>query len=248
MTDRTASTGPASSGPASTGPVVAVVRIPTPRLAPRRLVRRKMRATIDQYAAIAGLAFKAYAFEQESGDYGGVYSWTDREAAEAWFDQVWFERVRRERGSEPSVRFFDAPRSIDNTPGGTKAAEGGHVVTLVEIPLPEGVTEELLLAGFEAAEPSYREAPGLLRKHFIHTAPGRTAPRAAGTVPGSPRGATFGGVYLWADEASARRWFDAAWHERVRSRYGADGRIEWFDAPILLPTRVAAERPLAQSA
>jgi hypothetical protein len=203
-------------------PVVVVVRIPTPRFALRRFVHRRMRATTDLYGAVPGLRFKAYTVERASRDYGGVYSWTHRAAAAAWFDAAWFERVRRERGSEPWVRTFAAPRSIDNVPGGTPAADGaGHVVTVVEIPLPTWATDELLLAGFADAEPTYRTVPGLLRKSFVRSDHG-----------------TFGGVYLWRDQAAATAWFDTAWRERVRSRFGADGSIEWFDAPILLPSRL----------
>jgi hypothetical protein len=80
------------------------------------------------------------------------------------------------------------------------------------------VTRAQLVDAFEQAVPTYRAVPGLLRKQFTL----------------SDRG-TFGGVYLWKDEASARAWFDAAWQARVRQTYGRDAKIEWFDTPILLP-------------
>ncbi len=226
MNDRTdpTTTDPRTTDTAGRDPVVVVVRIPKPRFAPQWLVRRKMRATTDLYGAVPGLTFKAYTFEQGSGDYGGAYSWADRQAAATWFDDAWFERVRRERGSEPSVRTFASLRSIDNVPGGSRAADGaGNVVTLVQIPLPDWGTDELLLQGIDAAEPTYRQVPGLLRKHFISSDHG-----------------TFGGVYLWRNQAAATAWFDAAWRERVRKRFGAEGAIEWFDAPILLPSRLPA--------
>jgi heme-degrading monooxygenase HmoA len=198
---------------------IVIVRIAVPRFAPRWLVRRKMRATTGLYSSIPGLSFKLFTFERTSGDFGGIYTWRDREAARAWFDEAWFERVRRERGSEPFVRLFDAPVSIDNVPGGTPMSSGGgQVATLVEIPVPDGVTRELVIAGFAAAEPTYRSVPGLLRKHFVL----------------SERG-TFGGVYLWDSAASAQAWFDEAWRTRVRERSGADPVVEWFDVPIVLP-------------
>jgi len=203
-------------------PVVVIVRIPTPRLAPGWLVRRKMRATIDTYAHIPGLAFKIFTIEMASGDFGGIYYWTDRGAAESWFDEAWFERVRRERGSEPNVRILRAPLSIDNVAGGTPfSTDRRRVATLVEIPIPQGVTDDLLHAGFAAAQAEYREVPGLLRKYFI--------------INGDK--GTFGGVYLWDRQASANAWFDAAWVSRVKERYGNPAVIENFTAPIVLPTR-----------
>lgn len=201
-------------------PVVVIVRIPTPRFAPKWLVRRKMKETIDLYRSLPGLAYKVFTFEAESGDFGGAYYWKSHAEANAWFNDEWFDRVRRERGSEPYVRVFSAPLTIDNVDGGTPAAQGGrHIVTLVEIPIPNGVTNDLLHAGFAGAEAEYRAVPGLLRKHFIISDK-----------------ATFGGVYLWDNTASADAWFNDVWRARVLERYGAPAVIERFDAPILLPS------------
>jgi heme-degrading monooxygenase HmoA len=201
--------------------VVVIVRVPKPWYAPRFVVTGKMRDAIPEYARLPGLAFKAFSFERSSGDYGGIYYWRDRASAQAWFNTAWFERVKRERGNDAYVRFLDAPVSLDNTPGGTMAStDGATVATLVEIPIPKGVTREQLSSGLIAAVPQYQKVPGLLRKHFTISEPG-----------------SFGGVYLWKDEASARAWFNEAWHERVTRTYGQDATIEWFDTPILLPTQ-----------
>ena len=201
--------------------IVAIVRVPVPRFAPKWLVRRKMRATIDLYSSIPGLEFKLFTFEKDSGDFGGIYTWRDRGSADEWFNPEWFERVRRERGSEADVRFFEAPVSIDNVTGGVPASTGGrHVATLVQIPIPPGVTNDLVRAGFAGAEETYRNVKGLLRKNFII----------------GERG-TFGGVYLWDSMASARTWFDDQWRQRVVDTYGNPPAVEWFEAPIVLPSR-----------
>ncbi len=205
----------------ATDTTLVIVRVPKPWYAPRALIKSKMLDTRAQYAALDGLLVKAYSFEQTSGDFGGVYQWRDRAAAEAWFNPGWFERVRRERGVEGQVRFFDALLTLDNTPGGLASDDAStSAVTLVEIPVPAGVTRDRLRQGFAAAVPEYQQAPGLLRKHF--------------TV--SQDGQRFGGIYLWRDEAAARAWFNEAWHARVIKTYGQDGMIEWFDTPILLKT------------
>jgi heme-degrading monooxygenase HmoA len=228
-----AATGAAVPPDAGATPVVAVVRVAKPWYAPRAAVAGKMRDTTAQYAQLPGLAFKAYSFERQSGDYGGLYYWHDAATARAWFNDAWFERVKRERGVEGRVAMFDAPLSIDNTPGGTRADSDSNnaVATLVLIATPAGVGRAQIEAEFVKAVPTYRAVPGLLRKHFI-VADG---------------GARFGGLYLWRDEASARAWFNAAWHERVRSSYGQPAAIDWFDTPILLPTRDAANLPAASA-
>ena len=201
--------------------IVVIVRIPVPKLAPKWLVRRKMKATIDLYSSIPGLEFKLFTFERDSGDFGGIYTWQDRSSAAEWFNPEWFARVKRERGSEAYVRFFDAPLSIDNVEGGVPGSVGGpHVATLVQIPIPPGITNDLVLSGFADAEETYRKVRGLLRKNFIIGEQG-----------------TFGGVYLWDSMASAQAWFDDEWRQRVNDTYGNPPTVEWFEVPIVLPSR-----------
>jgi hypothetical protein len=116
---------------------------------------------------------------------------------------------------------FDVPVVIDNTPGGTPAdAESAAVATLVEIQIPAGLSTEQIIKGFREAVPTYQKVPGLLRKYFATSEQG-----------------TFGGIYLWKDEASANAWFNKAWMERVRNTYGQPAKIEWFETPILTPSK-----------
>jgi heme-degrading monooxygenase HmoA len=207
-------------------PVVAVVRVPKPWYAPRALVVSRMRDTIPDYDKVPGLLFKAYSLERDSGEFGGLYFWRSREQAQAWFNPAWFERVRKERGAEGSVRFFSAVATLDNTPGGTgRGHEGSAVGTVVEIAVPAGVSRDRMVAALKAAVPEYQQVPGLLRKHFTLSDTG-----------------TFGGVYLWQDEASARAWFSPAWQERVQRTHGQAAKIEWFQTPILLPSADADNR------
>ncbi len=202
--------------------VVAIVRVPKPPSAPRAAVESRMRDTVEQYAHLPGLMFKAYSFERASGDYGGVYQWQDRASAQAWFNEAWHQRVRQERGQDGAVTMFDAVATIDNTPGGTaEDTSSAAVVTVLQLPWPAGATRERLTAGLQAAVPEYRAVPGLMRKHFIL----------------SDEAHTFGGVYLWKDEASARAWFTPERLAKTQSRYGADPAMQWYDTPILLPHR-----------
>ena len=206
--------------------VVAIVTVVKPWYAPSFLVVNKMRDTQTQYATLPGLAYKIYSVTQADSQFGGIYLWRDRTAAQGWFSPAWFERVRKERGVEGTVRMFDAPVILDNTPGGTPSNErSDSVATLVTIPIPLGIAREKLVAEFNAAVPTYQRVPGLLRKYFIITDDGK-----------------FGGVYLWDKQASGNQWFNESWQQRVRQTYGAAATLEWFNTPILLPTQTTAAK------
>lgn len=99
--------------------VLAVVEVPKPGYVPRFMVTRKMRETIPQYTSIPGLAFKAYAINRDGSAYGGLYLWDSLGEARAWFSPDWFERVRRERGVDATVRMFQVISVVDTVPDGT---------------------------------------------------------------------------------------------------------------------------------
>lgn len=206
--------------------VAAIVKVPKPWYAPRAVVIGRMRDTLPQYEALPGLAFKAYSLAQTDGQYGGIYLWKDLAAARAQFSPGWFERVEKERGYKGEVRLFEVPVAIDNVVGGTaRSLDSPAVATLVTIAAPAGVTRAQVVQEFNAAVPIYRTVGGLMRKYFVLTSDGR-----------------FGGIYLWQDAASAQAWFNEAWKARVLKIYGSTASIEWFDTPILLPSRLAENK------
>jgi heme-degrading monooxygenase HmoA len=82
------------------------------------------------------------------------------------------------------------------------------VIAIVRIPIPWWAPRFLVRRRFAQAVPEYARAPGLLRKAFTISDDGR-----------------FGGVYTWRSRRHAEAWFDAAWHARVRSRYGVDADL-----------------------
>ncbi len=207
-------------------PVIAVVKVPKPWYAPRALVVSKMRETVPEYEKLPGLSFKMFSLAQSDGQFGGIYFWRNQASAAAWFDAAWFARVKKERGHEAELRYFEALLSLDNSPSAGSADDGRSVATLVLLPAPAGMTRQRLLDEFRAAVPGYQKIPGLMRKHFVATDIGQP-------------GARFGGLYLWRDQASADQWFNAPWRERVRSAYGLDANLEWFDTPILAPSKLA---------
>jgi hypothetical protein len=85
------------------------------------------------------------------------------------------------------------------------------VVTFPAAALPAEALRRLL----EDAAPRYLVTPGLRRKYFLH-APG-----------------LGGGAYEWASRADAERFYDAAWHARMRVAAGAPPRIEWFEVAAI---------------
>jgi hypothetical protein len=197
------------------GPVVVIVKVPTPWYAPRWLVERKMRQALPQYRQVPGLSFKIFSFARPEGEFGGIYLWQDRARAQAWFDPAWYARVRDERGVEPEVRMFDASGLFDRTAGETLETVEGAVATLTTVAKREGNAGALV-------DP---RTPGLLRGYAIDAGKGRR-----------------GEMLLWRSEAAATRALDAAWQRRQQSLYGSAPTIEWFDAPILLPSAIAANR------
>jgi hypothetical protein len=185
-----------------------------------------MRATIPQYESLDGLSYKAFSIEQNSGKFGGVYYWRDRQTANAWYNPEWVERVTRERGAAPEVMIVDAPVALDNTPDGETASDDfDGVATLVTIPIPDAISRDKLVEKFKEAAPTYQKIDGLMRKYFIITDDGK-----------------FGGVYLWRDQASADAWFTPAWAEQVKNLFGRAATLEWFDIPVLTPTKLQNNR------
>lgn len=45
---------------------------------------------------------------------GGVYEWESLEAAKAFYDETWFERLRNVYGAQPELQFFDLHAIVDN--------------------------------------------------------------------------------------------------------------------------------------
>lgn len=199
--------------PAQT-PVLAVVQVPKPWYAPRRLVVARMRDTLAQYTALPGLAFKAYAIGQTDGSFGGLYLWKDIASARAWFSPAWFERVQRERGVAGRVRFLQVVSVADTVPGGTPAdSDSPSVATLLLAASGQGAPSTPITEAMVNAD---RRVPGLLRRYRVVDEAGRS-----------------GVMSLWRDAAAARQQLDA--HEQAAA--------EWFDTPILLPSTQGGNQP-----
>ncbi len=92
------------------------------------------------------------------------------------------------------------------------------IVTVVRFQLPEPVSLDEARSQFGANASAYLDVPGLLFKAYLRGDDGSTA----------------GGVYWWADRASANAKFNDGWLAGVTKKYGAPPTIEFFDAPVVV--------------
>ena len=215
----------AQTGAAADAPVVTIVRVPKPWYAPRFLVASKMRDSIPEYDKLPGLNFKIYTIAQADGRYGGIYLWRDRSSAAAWFTPAWFARVEQERGAPGEVRFFSVLRVIDHTPGGTPIqARSEAVATLVTV----SATGDAAARAAQLRATLAADVGGLLREYTVI---------ADGNV---------GSVLLWRDQAAAAQGLGEAWRSRASQILGVEPTVESYDVPIVLPSVLPANAPIAR--
>lgn len=84
--------------------------------------------------------------------------------------------------------------------------------------LPQGITREAVVAGMHEVAPRWRAEPALIRKTFVFDAQANQA----------------GAFYLWHDRAAAEAAHDDAWRQRIRSAYGSEPVIRYFDTPLVV--------------
>ena len=98
------------------------------------------------------------------------------------------------------------------------------VTAVVNFALPEGKTEEELVAGFESSTALYHDVPGLLRKYYLMSEDRRTG----------------GGVYIFETRADAERVHDEVWRARLRERMGVEPDVRYFDSPVIVDNEARA--------
>jgi hypothetical protein len=84
--------------------------------------------------------------------------------------------------------------------------------------LPAGMSRETVVAGMHEVAPRWQREPNLIRKTFVYDEQAREA----------------GAFYLWTDRASAEAAHDDAWRARIRSSYGSEPRIRYFETPLVV--------------
>jgi hypothetical protein len=96
------------------------------------------------------------------------------------------------------------------------------IATIVIAKIPPGVPRAKLDEGIAASVPTYQKIPGLIRKFFTVNAD------------------SYGGIYLWADRASAEAWFTPDLVAKMKARSGVEPQIIYFESPIQLDNRAAS--------
>ncbi|WP_027283686.1 YdhR family protein [Rubritepida flocculans] len=105
--------------------ILALVTFRMPATLTREEAAAMFRDTAPKYVALPGLIRKHYVFRALPGhaEAGGCYLWESRAAAEAGHGAEWRARVTAKYGSEPDVRFFEVPVSVDNSGAAPPIAE-----------------------------------------------------------------------------------------------------------------------------
>jgi hypothetical protein len=197
-----------------TPPRVAVwVEVSRPSGATDERLKAGFEAALPTYAALDGLERKYFTMTDTA--IGGVYVWRNRSAAEAYFNAAWQTRIRQTYGQDAKLVWFVVPEA---TTGASLALpSSSNVVAIVSVRAPWYASNGIISSRFTKSIPTYAAVPNLIFKYFT-LGPNRT----------------FGGIYLWEDQASADAYYNAAWHDRITRTYKQDGNVVFLKAPVTL--------------
>lgn len=93
--------------------VAVVVSIATPPGVTDAYLKGEFDKAAPRYQAIPGLIRKYFTIEPKR--FGGIYYWSSKAAAQAWFNDAWVARAKATYGSDPVVTYYDVPLAIDGT-------------------------------------------------------------------------------------------------------------------------------------
>jgi hypothetical protein len=86
------------------------------------------------------------------------------------------------------------------------------ITATVRYKLPSHIDKEACRAHFHRIAPGFREAKGLLSKHFIWSETGWA-----------------GGVYQWRSLADAKAFYSGPWLAGIVERYGMQPQIDYYE-------------------
>jgi hypothetical protein len=95
--------------------VIVVVQIPVQRSREQALKMQTQSAPQFRELADKGLLRKDYINGDAGG--GGIYYWTSREAAEAWYTPELRQKMKEKFGVEPVISYYDTYVRVDNVKG-----------------------------------------------------------------------------------------------------------------------------------
>jgi len=103
------------------------------------------------------------------------------------------------------------------------------IVELVTFDMPEGFSDDDLIADARGVVEQWQANPDLVRKHFVRSEEGKVA-----------------GIYIWPDKAAAQKAHNAQWIERFRERTGTEPTFTYYDMFMLIDNEAGtvSEYPL----
>lgn len=108
------------------------------------------------------------------------------------------------------------------------AAEETMITEYVLFDLPASIAREKVVEGMHEVAPRWTAEPDLIRKTFVY----------------DPKAGQAGAFYLWKNRAAAERAHGEAWRQRIRSAYGSEPTVRYFETPLVVDNalgRVIAE-------
>ncbi|KPF80316.1 hypothetical protein IP88_00640 [alpha proteobacterium AAP81b] len=79
---------------------------------PRDRLEGLFRAAVPEYARVPGLIRKYFTIGDDNRA-GGIYLWSSRAAAEAWYNDAWKAGVAKRWGAPANVSYFAVPALVD---------------------------------------------------------------------------------------------------------------------------------------
>jgi hypothetical protein len=103
------------------------------------------------------------------------------------------------------------------------------ITAIVRYKLPTSIDHNACLEHFKMIAPGFREANGLLSKHFIWGEHG-----------------IAGGVYQWESIEKAKAFYNGPWMAGIVERYGMEPDIEYFTVFCITNNEAGTVRVVAE--
>ncbi len=105
------------SGNEYKGPVAVVVAIPIPAGMSRAAVEASFQKSAPAFQSLPDLKEKYFTVNEETHRAGGIYLWSSRAAAQAFFSDSWKAGINSTYGSPAELTWYDAPLIIQGKAG-----------------------------------------------------------------------------------------------------------------------------------
>jgi hypothetical protein len=96
--------------------IIVVVQLPIKRSPEAALAMQKESAPTFRTLADKGLLHKHYIHNGDVGG-GGIYYWSSREAADAWYTPERRRKMKEKFGVEPIITYYETFVQVDNVAG-----------------------------------------------------------------------------------------------------------------------------------